>query len=150
MWQTQDPRSKIPQDSWEGILDQGSWICDIEIEYGLNISIRPSLNPRFLPGIPRNLGSWILDPPFRNSMCFNIFKVVLCPSWFCYLHGSCDSLHVYICSSLHVHICYMCIAKQLEATASFTLQPFVSQNRYSAWRAVWNNSDVSETLLRFI
>ena len=48
------------------------------------------------------------------------------------LHGSCDSLHVHVCGSLHVHFCYTCIAKQLEATASFTLQPFMSQSHYSA------------------
>ena len=58
--------------------------------------------------------------------------MVLCPSWLCYFHGSCDSLHVYICGSLHVHICYMCIARELEAIASFALQPLVSQTRYSA------------------
>ena len=94
----------------------------------------PSLNPRFLPG-----GS--------ATLTFNVFQhfnVVLCPSWLCYLHGSCDSLHVHICCSLHVHICYICTAKQLEATASFTLQPLLSQTRYfaslqSSARMQWNN-----------
>ena len=54
-----DPRSKIPQDSWGGILDLGSWTRHIEIQYGFNISMWPSLNPRFLPKSPEE--SWILD-----------------------------------------------------------------------------------------
>ena len=130
------PRSKISQDTGGGILDHGSWIRHDEIQYGLDMSIWPSLNPRSLPGAPWNLNS---------INVFQDFNVVLCPSWFCHHpHGSCDSLHV--------HVCYMCIAKQLEATASFTLQPFVSQSRYSAWFAISHssdNSDASETL-RFI
>ena len=70
--------------------------------------------------------------------------MVLCPSWLCYCHGSCDSLHVYICGSLHVHIGCMCIARELEAIASFTLQPLVSQTRYfasllSSAMMQWNN-----------
>eukprot|EP00439_Symbiodinium_sp_Y106_P077102 s1406_g16.t1 len=74
-----------------------------------------------------DLGSAIL-----KFNVFQYFNMVLCPSWLCYFHGSCDSLHVYICGSLHVHICYMCIARELEAIASFALQPLVSQTRYSA------------------
>ena len=75
-----DPRSKIPQDSWGGVLDHGPWIRYIETQYGFNISIWPSLYPRFLQ---EELGSAILK--------FNAFQYlngVLCPSWFCYLHGS--------------------------------------------------------------
>ena len=99
-----DPRSKIPQDSWGGILEHRSWIRHIEIQCPqyfnmalpeckicprspvqswildppcwnsmcYNISIWPSLNARFLPGVPSSLGSWILDPPYWNSMCYNI------------------------------------------------------------------------------
>ena len=54
-----DPRSKIPQDSWGGILDLGSWIRHIEIQYGFKISIWLSLNPRFLPKSPEE--SWIVQ-----------------------------------------------------------------------------------------
>ena len=54
-----DPRSKIQDCS--GLLGRnfGSWIRHIEIQYGFNISIWPSLNPRFLPKSPEE--SWILD-----------------------------------------------------------------------------------------
>ena len=90
--QMADPRSKIPQDSWGGILDHRSWIRHIESQYVLNISIWPSLNPRFLPGVPCNLGSAIL----KFNM-FQYFNVVLRPSWFCCLHGSCYCPHVHIC-----------------------------------------------------
>ena len=91
-----DPRSKIARDSWGRILDHGSWICYIEIQYGLNISIWPSLNPRFLPGVPCNLRSWILDPPYWNSMCFNMSM------WSCALLG-------FVVSTALVTVC-MCIS----------------------------------------
>ena len=44
-------------------MDLGSAII-IEIQYGFNISIWPSLNPRFLPLVPCSLRSCILDPPY--------------------------------------------------------------------------------------
>ena len=97
-----DPRSKIPQDCWGGILDRGSWIRCIEIQYGLNISIWASLNPRFLPGVPCNLGSWIrcieiqygfnvsiwpsLNPRFLPGVPYNL------GSWIRHIEVQCVSI----------------------------------------------------------
>ena len=131
-----ESRSKIARGSWGGILDHGSWICYIEIQYGLNISIWPSLNPRSFQESRAilDLGSWIRHIEIQ---CVSIFQCGPLPILVFVFHGSCDSLHVHVCGSLHVHFCYMRIAKQLEATASFTLQPFMSPSRYSAWPLIY-------------
>ena len=53
-------------------MDLGSWIRHIEIQYGFNISIWPSLNPRFLPKSPAE--SWILDLG-SAILKFNIYSI---------------------------------------------------------------------------
>ena len=110
-----DPRSKIARDSWGRILDHGSWICYIEIQYGLKNSIWPPwIQDSFQESRAiLDLGSWIrhieiqyglnisiwpsLNPRFLPGVPCNLRSWILDPP---YWNSTCFNFSMWSCALL--------------------------------------------------